>query len=164
MFIWPPEPLWHFYMSKLPEPTFTEGFAFAIALEMESDEAVCKAHGVSPEQWAALQQSDLFKSTVRKYIVDLKEKGYTAQLKAQCALEMSISVLFQLAHDPEVPATSRIECIKTMDKLAGGQVQEEQGGGFVFQIIAPQVATPAIDVTGSAPSLPLPAVVEHEAN
>jgi hypothetical protein len=152
----------HLDLSSLSAHIATE-----LAAGLSDAAAIRERYEISQEQWDMLKRNPVFREMLRESITRLRgdlNAGKRITLKAEVALEDSIETLYVMAHDKEVPATARVESIKTMAALAGRNMKGEAvpgagggGGGFAINI---QINTGSeekvISVENTQLSLPSP--------
>jgi hypothetical protein len=116
--------------------------AAELAAGLSDAAAVRERYGISLEQWEVLKRSPVFRQmlaeAVRKLRGDLNA-GTRIQMKADIAIEDSIPEYYQMIHNPDVPATARIDAGKLLAQLAGrtnkpGEGGAPAGGGFTLNI------------------------------
>lgn len=137
--------------------------ATELAAGLSDAEAIRTRYDISIEQWEALRNNKVFRGMVKDALMKLAgdlNAGKRITLKSEIALEDSIGVLYQMAHDPEVPAAARVESVKTMAGLAGRNLKGDSGGpstggaGFAINIqINTGTEEKTVSVEGKQPAL-----------
>jgi hypothetical protein len=115
--------------------------AMELAAQLSDAPAIRERYGISEDQWLVLSRTPIFREMLKEAIVKLRgdlNSGKRITLKSEVALEDSIPVLYNLAHDADIRAEARIEAIKTMAQLSGRNSKEGQqaaaGSGFNIAI------------------------------
>lgn len=133
-----------------------------LASGLSDIEGIKRRYELTDNQWNKLKKSPLFrgmlKEALRKFHGDLNA-GKRITLKSEIALEDSIPLLHDWAHDPEIAVGNRLDAIKQMAILAGRTGKEQSagagpaGGGFSINItVQGHQRREVIDVT-SIPQL-----------
>lgn len=105
-----------------------------LAAGLSTAAAVREKYQITDDQWARLKTNRVFGDMLREALQRLHgdlNAGKRITMKAEIALEDSIPVLYQIAHDSEVPTMARLKSIEQMESLSGRKSKEAQavGGG-----------------------------------
>lgn len=113
-----------------------------LATGLADKDSIKQRYGITDAQWDRLKTNPAFramlKETIQRFGGDMNA-GKRITVKAEVALEDSIPVLYEIAHNKEGSAQNKIDSIKMMAVLAnrtgkGEQHQGPAGGGFNVQI------------------------------
>lgn len=125
-------------------------------------EGIKRRYELTDRQWEKLAKSPVFvsmlKEALRKWRGDMNA-GKRITLKSEVALEDSIPLLHNWAHDPDVAISNRLEAIKQMAVLAGrtGKTDAAPGGatgpGFNINIVVQGHERREVIVAKSTPQL-----------
>lgn len=117
---------------KLQLPHLSANIATELAAGLADAEGIKVRYGITDEEWEQLRQNPAFRNMCRealaKWAGDMNA-GKRITVKSEVALEDSIQVLYEIAHDAEAPPMARIASVTEMAKLAGRNAKEGQGGG-----------------------------------
>lgn len=84
--------------------------------------AILKAHKVTDEEWAVLEQNPRFKQLVREGLETWNSSLSTRErikVKSEAILEMSLESLYGALIDPNMPLSGRVELFKAVSKNIG---------------------------------------------
>lgn len=108
-----------------------------LAAGLLDSEGAREKYNITEEQWDRLRQNPVFrrmlKASLEVFAGDMNA-GKRITVKSEVALEDSIQILYQIAHNPELNPANRIDAVKTMAQLAGRNQKDAgqgaAGGGF----------------------------------
>lgn len=103
-----------------------------LAAGLSDVEGVREKYGISEAQWEVLKKSQAFRNMLKEAISTFSGEmnaGRRITVKAEVALEDSIPVLYQIAHNPETNPANRVDAVKMMAQLAGRNQKEAAGSG-----------------------------------
>lgn len=140
---------------------FDPRLPYELALEMATPEATFAKYGYTTDEAATLLARKDFVTSLKRYRDEIVASGAGFKLKAKVQAEALLLDSYQIATDPEAPASVRADLIKWTAAVAGFGPPKEQtkegggggaGGGFALNITftgpAPAgAAIAAIDVT-----------------
>jgi hypothetical protein len=144
----------------LPLASLSANICAELAAGLSDPEGIKKRYELSDEEWNKLRKSPVFRSMLKEAMQRLHgdmNAGKRITIKSEIALEDSIPLLDQFAHDPEVAMPNRLDAIKQLTVLAGRTArQDAQGGasgsGFnVNIVIKGHEANEVIDITSNPP-------------
>ena len=123
----------------VPGIDFDPRLAFDLALQLNPSEEVFAQYGYTTDEAFKLAQSPVFQKVLKAYVEDVKAHGITFKARARVMAEALLPEVYEIATDPEAPASTRVDSIKWMAKVAGYEPKntEEaiQGNGFALQIV-----------------------------
>lgn len=148
------------YAAGVAEP-FDPRLAYELALEMAPPLETFAKYGYTTDQATALLTKPSFVVVLRKYRDEILAGGVSFKLKARVQAEDLLTHSYEIATDPETPASVRADLIKWTAAVAGlGPPKEQQKGegasqsaGFTLNIsfggqpVLAGASRPAIDVT-----------------
>lgn len=148
---------------SLPLDALKASIAAELAAGLSDAEGIKKTYGMSHSQWEMLRTNPTFAAMLKEAIEKLSGAANASKritMKSEIALEDSIPVLYQIAHDPEAQSTARIESVKTMAQLAGRNTKEgaAAGTGGGFNLILNLGNGKGITIEGT----PVKPAIEHE--
>lgn len=115
--------------------------AAELAAGLSDAAAIRQRYGISQAQWETLKKTPAFRNMLAEAIQKLQgdlNAGKRITIKSEIALEDSIPVLYEIAHDKDAQSNARVDAVKTMAALAGRNAKEGQGGtagpGFSINI------------------------------
>jgi hypothetical protein len=117
--------------------SFDPRLAYEIALDLDSPVEVFARYGYVEDAAVALLSDPVFGRTVTSYREEIKTSGIGFKLKAKIQAEDLLTHSYQIATDPEVPASVRADLIKWTAKVAGYEPKDEAGkagGGGAFAL------------------------------
>lgn len=109
-----------------------------IALREKSPREVCKAYGVSREEWEHLRVDPAFRAAVIEADEALKIHGNRFKLKAGIQAEELLKTSFHMIHDPATPSAVQADLLKFTIRAAGLDGSKDQAaaaGGNVQGLI-----------------------------
>jgi len=128
--------------ANLPLSALSANICAELAAGLADAAGIKKRYGLSDADWNRLKSSPIFrgmlKEALQKFSGDMNA-GKRITIKSEIALEDSIPLLHDWAHDPQLAMTNRIDAIKQMSVLAGRTQRQETaqgaaGGGFNVNI------------------------------
>ena len=114
--------------------------AAELAAGLIDGEGVQERYGLSPEQWELLRMNPPFRAMVAEALQTWAgdmNAGQRITKKSEILLEDSLPVLDEIAHNPSIVPSVRIEAIKQMESLTNRKAKVEGGSsssGFTLQI------------------------------
>lgn len=124
---------------QLPGMEFDPRLTFDLALQMDPAEAVFERYGYDQEDAVKLMGSPVFQMALKAYVEDVRAHGVSFKQRARVMAEALLPHAFEIATDPEAPASSRADLIKWTAKVAGYEPKSNedsvQGNGFALQIV-----------------------------
>jgi len=128
----------------LPLSSLSANIAAELAAGLADAEGIKKRYELTDNQWRKLKASPVFRGMVKealqRFAGDLNA-GKRITIKSEIALEDSIPLLHEWAHDGEIAISNRLDAIKQMGVLAGrtGRGDQQVGGpggsGFNVNIV-----------------------------
>lgn len=109
--------------------TTLERLACDLALKMEDAEVVFTRYRYTPEQAAALMDTQAFTDTLARVGKELAENGLSFRAKARAISEDLLPVGYDLATDPLVASAVRADMVKWFAKVAGNEPKEAKDDG-----------------------------------
>lgn len=115
-------------MSNLPDklPSFNDVIVQRLTREIAMDirplTDILSMHGVSEEQWEALQSNPIFQERLAKAVDEWQSAANTSdrvKLKSLAFIEEALPEFYARAHDPKEPLTAKVELLKAITKLGG---------------------------------------------
>lgn len=99
-----------------------------VALKTASIADICKAYGLSREQWEALRCDPLFIADLARVVEALKKDGMRFKLKAALQAEELLKESWRLIHarSDEVPPSVKADLIKFTVRAAGLDGSKDQ--------------------------------------
>lgn len=117
--------------------SFDPRLAYEIALEIDDPVAVMAKYGYVGDQAVALLKEVAFALAVKNYRSEISTSGISFKLKARVQAEDLLTHSYNIATDPEAPASVRADIIKWTAKMAGYEPKEDggaKGGGAGFNL------------------------------
>lgn len=117
--------------------SFDPRLAYEIALEIDDPVTVFERYGYVGSDAVALLKEPAFALTVKNYRSEITTSGLSFKLKARVQAEDLLMHSYNIATDPEAPASVRADIIKWTAKMAGYEPKEaggEKGGGAGFNL------------------------------
>lgn len=115
--------------------------AAELAAGLSDAATIRERYGISQAQWDTLRKTPAFRNMLAEALQKLQgdlNAGKRITIKSEIALEDSIPVLYEIAHDKDAQSSARVDAVKTMAALAGRNAKEGQGGasgpGFSINI------------------------------
>jgi hypothetical protein len=106
--------------------------AYELAANLRPHSEILSGFGLSQEQFDQVVRSPWFVSMLdearAKWATEMGALE-RVRLKSMVALEDSMSIPYLIAHDPEQPGSTRLEAMKTMERLAGVVPVAPSGAG-----------------------------------
>lgn len=135
-----------------------------LAAGLSTATAIREKYEISDEQWERLKSNRVFRGMLKEAFERLggdTNAGRRITIKAEIALEDSIPVLYEVAHDKDIPTMARLKAIEQMESLTGRKAKEAGGGGpggsgFQINIQIDSGNQQPQTVTIDAPALPPP--------
>lgn len=90
-----------------------------VALKTASVKEICEAYSLTREQWDALRLNPMFLRDVMYWSEQLKKEGASFKAKARLQAEELLKTSWVIIHDPETPASTKADLIKTTFRAAG---------------------------------------------
>ena len=94
-------------------------FPIEIALRVASPKDICKAHGITRDEWDVLRQDEGFLNVLTGYVKMIREQGMGFKLKAQIQSEELLKTSWNIIHAVDTPAAVKADLIKHTIKFAG---------------------------------------------
>lgn len=107
----PPDP-----SSAAPYP---RGLALDLALEVGSLEQILASYGLTPAQFASIQNNPAFKQEFEGHQESMKTEGWSFRKKAQAQAELYLNLMYRMASSDTTPAAVRADIMKNTVKWAG---------------------------------------------
>ena len=131
-----------------------ERLACELALKMETPEEVFRRHGYEAGEAVALLESPAFIAILERVATEVRETGLSFRMKARAIAEDLLPEAFDMATDPTVSSSVRLDAIKWAAKVADlePRVKEEQkgtGGGLTLNIMFAGQEAPARIIEGT---------------
>lgn len=124
---------------QLPGMEFDPRLTFDLALQMDPAEKIFERYGYTGEQAVSLMGSPVFQKVLKAYVEDVRAHGITFKQRARVMAETLLANAYEIAVDPEAPASARADLIKWTAKVAGYEPKNNeesvQGNGFALQIV-----------------------------
>lgn len=117
--------------------TFDPRIAYEVALDLDEPSEIFSRYGYDADDAVALSGTELFARTVKEYREEIKVSGVGFKLKAKIQAEDLLTHSYQIATDPDVPASVRADLIKWTAKVAGYEPKDstgKEGGGGTFAL------------------------------
>jgi len=111
------------------EMSFDPRLAYEIALDIDEPGETYRRYGYEEDAAVTLSNDPAFKRTVVAYKDEIKTSGIGFKLKAKIQAEDLLTHSYQIATDPEVPASVRADLIKWTAKVAGYEPKDDNAGG-----------------------------------
>lgn len=111
--------------------------AAELAAQLDSKANILDRFGISVEQWNRLRQSQVFKQMLKEKLEEFRGAANVnkrIRMKAGIAAEDTVVDLHAIAVSRETTPSVRIEAMKLLNKLAGTDAPEGEGGGRGFSI------------------------------
>lgn len=115
--------------------------AAELAAGLSDAATIRERYGISQAQWDTLRKTPAFRNMLAEALQKLQgdlNAGKRITIKSEIALEDSIPVLYEIAHDRDAQSGARVDAVKTMAALAGRNAKEGQGAaagpGFSINI------------------------------
>lgn len=93
-----------------------------IAMDIRPLEEVLATHGLSQDDWDALNHSPIFQSLLSSAVEEWQSATNTPErvkLKSLAFVEEALPEFYARAHDPKEPLAAKTEVLKTIAKFAG---------------------------------------------
>lgn len=118
-------------LEALPEAykTAHERLACELAMGLEEPEHIFHRYGMDVDQAAELIGSVAFGAMLDRIGRELKESGVSFRSKARMQADELLSHSFEIATDPNAPASVRASLIQWTAKMAGHEPKDEKEGG-----------------------------------
>ena len=157
---------------SLPISALSANICAELAAGLSDPEGIKRRYELTENEWQRLKASPLFRAMLKEAIIRLHgdlNAGKRITMKAEVALEDSIPLLHNWAHDPNVAIGNRLDAVKQMTVLAGKAGKDpvpggggSNGGGFRVNIVIQGngESREVIDVTSSPSLEAMPEVVE----
>jgi hypothetical protein len=84
-----------------------------------TDEKVCKAYGLTPEEWRWLQRNPEFQEVCEQWREMIKTPADEFKMKAQLLADDNLKTAHRMIHDPDTPAPQKADLMKTIFRMAG---------------------------------------------
>lgn len=117
--------------------SFDPRLAYEIALEIDDPVAVMAKYGYVGDHAVALLKEVAFALAVKNYRNEVSTSGISFKLKARVQAEDLLAHSYNIATDPDAPASVRADIIKWTAKMAGYEPKEDggaKGGGAGFNL------------------------------
>lgn len=122
-------------------------FPIEIALRTSPVDEICEGYGISPEEWALIQNDPTFLADLKRAMDMLREEGMSFKVKAKLQAEELLKTAWREIHNVATPPNVRADLIKATVRWAGYETTSAQGNGN-----APGSGfTIAINFTGDKP-------------
>lgn len=108
---------------------FDPRLAYELALELEDAGDVFDRYGYDRDAAVELLGNVLFIRTVKDYKAQVQESGVSFKLKAKIQAEDLLSHSYQIATDPNMPASVRADLIKWTAAVAELGPKKDSAGG-----------------------------------
>jgi len=110
-------------------------FILDLAIGIDSMPEILDRYSITPAEFDALSQTQVFRKELALAIRDARENGLSFAQKAKVQAESYLEVMDQLVYDVSTPASTRLETIRSMVKWGRLEVVEKEGGGTNAQQI-----------------------------
>lgn len=114
-------------------------FAYQVATEVDTFDAICKAFGLTIKQGHALTRHPKYESYLHQARTEWAAVHNTAQraeLKAARATEEAIPAMYAFIHDPAAPGSAKVEAFKALGRIGkvGERATKEGASGETLKI------------------------------
>lgn len=101
--------------------TYPPTFPIEIAMRTAPLQEICRAYGISHEDWLVLRNDPVFQRDLTAAVELVKKEGMSFKLKAQLQAEELLKTSWKMIHAPneEVPASVRADLLKFTVRAAG---------------------------------------------
>jgi len=151
--------------NALSTSPFDPKLAYELALGIDSAAEIFERYGYTQEQALKLANTPTFQRVLQEFKKEVVENGLSFKLKARIQAEDLLTHSYDMATDPEVPASVRAKLIEWTARMAELEPKEagmggaaKGGGGFTLNIMF--AGGQQMQVTAEQPQ---GRIIEHDA-
>ena len=109
-----------------------------IAMRTSTPKEICKAYGISRNEWDVIRHDKVFKTELSRAQEMLSKEGVSFKIKAKMQSDELLKTSWKLIHDHMVPPNVRADLIKATVRWAGydtpAAAGSDAGNGFSISI------------------------------
>jgi hypothetical protein len=115
---------------------FSPMLPYELAMQVDSPQNICKAYGLTHDQFAALIKHPVFIKAFQDAVEALKVEGMSFKVKARLQAEAYLDTAFRMAQNPGTSDAVRSRIIENTVRWAGlDKKAEDTSAGTGFNII-----------------------------